>query len=218
MSLDAKGLEAAAKALEKSSGDSEECCPEIGGCGGTHTDCWYRSRAADTIRAYSAAVLPPDESEAAKAVAAGRAAATPPDTDLLTELVKLTEIHHNTIRPSKKHDPENQDWRDCPCLTCKRVACVEAVVLAEGRAAATPDPPDERRMSAPVRHRCPECFAPVNPRVLAATKEVLTLGCTQMDAAARYGVPQGSVANKIAQARAALAAADREAPDEETKR
>ena len=89
--------------------------------------------------------------------------------------------------------------------------------FAAGRAAATPDPPDERRMSAPVRHRCPECFAPVNPRVLAATKEVLTLGCTQMDAAARYGVPQGSVANKIAQARAALAAADREAPDEETR-
>ena len=69
-------------------------------------------------------------------------------------------------------------------------------------------------MSAPVRHRCPECFNPVNPRVLAATMEVLTLGCSQLDAATRYGVPQGSVANKIAQARA-LAAADREAPDGE---
>lgn len=66
-------------------------------------------------------------------------------------------------------------------------------------------------MSATVRHRCSECFAPVNPRVLAATREVLTLGCSQTDAAARYDVPQGSVANKIAQARAA--AADREKPE-----
>ena len=245
MSLDAKGLEAAAKALEKSSGDSEECCPEIGGCGGTHTDCWYRSRAADTIRAYSAAVLPPDESEAAKAVAAGRAAATPPDTDLLTELVKLTEIHHNTIRPSKKHDPENQDWRDCPCLTCKRVACVEAVVLAEGRAAATPDPPDMTNMC---EGESPDHKPGITPaaspdeRLREAGEQLANLvtllggydGPGYLAAPNQGEHPDYYAAAKLfdrimrdektgaavvlAQWRAALAAADREAPDEETKR
>ena len=56
------------------------------------------------------------------------------DTDLLAELVNLARIHHATVRQSKKHRPEEREWRDCDCLTCKRVACVEAVVLAEIRA------------------------------------------------------------------------------------
>ena len=219
MSLDAKGLEAAAKALEKSSGDSEECCPEIGGCGGTHTDCWYRSRAADTIRAYSAAVLPPDESEAAKAVAAGRAAATPPDTDLLTELVKLTEIHHNTIRPSKKHDPENQDWRDCPCLTCKRVACVEAVVLAEGRAAATPDPPDMTNMC---EGESPDHKPGITPaaspdeRLREALRTMIDVYDRHDRWCGHYAqAPGDGIIHRIDGARNALTAADREKPDED---
>jgi len=68
-----------------------------------------------------------DDRAYARGFAAGRAAATPPDTDLLAELVKLVEIHHNTVRPSKLHDPVSiHDWRDCPCLTCRRVASVEA--------------------------------------------------------------------------------------------
>lgn len=36
-------------------------------------------------------------------------------------LVRLADIHHRTIRNSRKHDSENRDWADCDCGTCQMV-------------------------------------------------------------------------------------------------
>lgn len=37
-------------------------------------------------------------------------------------LRRVAQVHHGTITPSRLHDPENQDWDVCPCLTCAAVA------------------------------------------------------------------------------------------------
>jgi hypothetical protein len=39
-------------------------------------------------------------------------------------LADLVDRHHRTVTVSRLHDPENQDWRECPCLTCAAAADV----------------------------------------------------------------------------------------------
>jgi hypothetical protein len=34
-------------------------------------------------------------------------------------LRKLAEIHHGTLAPSNLHDPENRDWTECECKSCR---------------------------------------------------------------------------------------------------
>lgn len=34
-------------------------------------------------------------------------------------LCKLADLHHRTLTGSKKHDPENQDWTECECKSCR---------------------------------------------------------------------------------------------------
>lgn len=34
-------------------------------------------------------------------------------------LVKLADLHHRTVTGSKKHDPENRDWAECECESCR---------------------------------------------------------------------------------------------------
>lgn len=41
-----------------------------------------------------------------------------------TALAALADQHHRTLTNSKLHDPENQDWRSCPCKTCQAAASV----------------------------------------------------------------------------------------------
>lgn len=36
-------------------------------------------------------------------------------------LIKLIDHHHRTTVGSALHDPENQDWPDCTCLSCHGV-------------------------------------------------------------------------------------------------
>lgn len=36
-------------------------------------------------------------------------------------LIYLVDLHHRTLTGSKLHDPENLDWTDCPCKSCRRV-------------------------------------------------------------------------------------------------
>jgi hypothetical protein len=38
----------------------------------------------------------------------------------------VVDAHHRTVTPSKLHDPENQDWRDCPARTCGAARAVLA--------------------------------------------------------------------------------------------
>ena len=39
-------------------------------------------------------------------------------TVLERALEKLVDIHHLTLTGSRKHRPEERDWRKCDCLTC----------------------------------------------------------------------------------------------------
>ena len=234
MSLDAKGLEAAAKALEKSSGDSEECCPEIGGCGGTHTDCWYRSRAADTIRAYSAAVLPPDESEAAKAVAAGRAAASPDPPDMTNMCEGESPDHKPGITPAASPDerPTREAIEALPRWIAVEQAGYDANVNGPGpvmHAAVLLD--DVLGLLAAPSHRgdeaagTPAAVLNTEPSSGAASpderlREALR---TMIDVYDRHDrwcghyaqAPGDGIIHRIDGARNALAAADREKPDED---
>ena len=238
MSLDAKGLEAAAKALEKSSGDSEECCPEIGGCGGTHTDCWYRSRAADTIRAYSAAVLPPDESEAAKAVAAGRAAATPDPPDMTNMCEGESPDHKPGITPAASPDerPTREAIEALPRWIAVEQAGYDANVNGPGpvmHAAVLLD--DVLGLLAAPSHRGDEAAgtpaavlntepssgaASPDERLREALREIVAAFPSPPDREMddeeieKWYADHGDWFQRLA----ALAAADREAPDEETKR
>jgi predicted house-cleaning NTP pyrophosphatase (Maf/HAM1 superfamily) len=34
-------------------------------------------------------------------------------------LRKLAEIHHDTLTPSKLHDPHNRNWTECECRSCR---------------------------------------------------------------------------------------------------
>jgi hypothetical protein len=34
-------------------------------------------------------------------------------------LRRLAEIHHGTLTPSRLHDPENRDWTECECKSCR---------------------------------------------------------------------------------------------------
>jgi hypothetical protein len=58
--------------------------------------------------------------------------ANPPQTSgerpgLAAALADLADKHHRTVRGSRKHDPERiEDFRDCPCLTCKAAAAALA--------------------------------------------------------------------------------------------
>lgn len=55
--------------------------------------------------------------------------------ELKTALEKLADQHHRTLTGSKFHDPENQSWRKCPCLTCRAVlAAVTAQPQEQGGA------------------------------------------------------------------------------------
>ena len=40
-------------------------------------------------------------------------------TVLERALEELADLHHRTLSGSRRHDPENRDWRDCPCLSCR---------------------------------------------------------------------------------------------------
>lgn len=42
--------------------------------------------------------------------------------DLEQHLVKLTNLHHRTLKGSQLHNPVRQGWADCECLTCTRTA------------------------------------------------------------------------------------------------
>lgn len=37
-------------------------------------------------------------------------------------LLKLVDQHHRMLTPSRLHDPKNQHWPECQCLTCSAVA------------------------------------------------------------------------------------------------
>lgn len=37
---------------------------------------------------------------------------------LRVALVYLADLHHRTRTGSRKHDPENREWRDCDCASC----------------------------------------------------------------------------------------------------
>lgn len=44
-----------------------------------------------------------------------------PDILALKNTIRyLAERHHDTIRNSKLHDPENRTWEECDCKPCKR--------------------------------------------------------------------------------------------------
>jgi hypothetical protein len=34
-------------------------------------------------------------------------------------LRKLADLHHRTLVNSKLHDPENRDWTECECKSCR---------------------------------------------------------------------------------------------------
>ena len=40
-------------------------------------------------------------------------------TVLERALTRLADLHHRTLTGSKKHDSENLDWTECPCLSCR---------------------------------------------------------------------------------------------------
>lgn len=46
--------------------------------------------------------------------------------DKLDKMAKVLEhlatVHHNTLTGSKLHHPEEQNFRDCKCLTCQSAA------------------------------------------------------------------------------------------------
>jgi len=42
--------------------------------------------------------------------------------ELEDALIEITKIHHSTIVGSKLHNPARQDWDQCSCKTCMRVA------------------------------------------------------------------------------------------------
>jgi hypothetical protein len=44
---------------------------------------------------------------------------------LRAALADLADKHHRTVVNSKLHDPENQDWRNCPCFTCEAKEAVD---------------------------------------------------------------------------------------------
>lgn len=33
----------------------------------------------------------------------------------------IIDVHHRTLTPSSWHDPENREWTQCDCNTCKKV-------------------------------------------------------------------------------------------------
>lgn len=41
-----------------------------------------------------------------------------------TALAALADLHHRTITNSRLHDPERQEWRDCPCRSCEAAMSV----------------------------------------------------------------------------------------------
>jgi hypothetical protein len=41
--------------------------------------------------------------------------------ELEAALRYIIDIHHRTMKSSSFHDPENREWTECDCLTCKKV-------------------------------------------------------------------------------------------------
>lgn len=41
--------------------------------------------------------------------------------ELLTELIRLIDLHHRTLEGSRLHNPEIKEWWECECKTCSKV-------------------------------------------------------------------------------------------------